>query len=308
MSEYGFQGYPDISTISSFTLDTDREVDSDVMRTHQKHPRGIELVKKYMERDYKAPKDFISFLYVSQLLQAEGIKTAIEAHRRAKPYCMGTLYWQLNDCWPVASWSGVDYFGRWKAMHYFVRDAYKTFLISVAENDEELEIYVVSDSINEIDATLEMKLMTFEGEDIFDEEIQMSIPPLSSQIGYSVKTSDILNGVKKDGVFLMLNILHHNSSLSKEVYYFTKPKRLALLPEEISSNINKVNDHWKIELSSSRLIKNVYLRVDGDDGFFSDNYFDLMPGEIKLVKYFPGRQEFDFSEKLLIHTLNHSYR
>jgi len=308
MSEYGFQGYPDMSTVSSFTIESDRVVDSEVMRAHQKHPRGIDLVETYMERDYQIPKDFSSFLYVSQLLQAEGIKTAIEAHRRAKPYCMGTLYWQLNDCWPVASWSGIDYFGRWKALHYFVRDTYKTFLISVDEKDDMLEVYVVSDSIDEIDAILDLRLMTFEGEVIFSKEIQKKIPPLSSQIFYSVNTSDMIMDVKKDGVYLVLNIQYHTRSLAKEVYYFVKPKDLALPHVEISTNINKANDHWEIELSTDHLAKNVYLRVEGDAGFFSDNYFDILPGEKILVTYAPEKLNFDLTNKLLINTLIDTYR
>ena len=87
----------------------DWSIDSDVMLSHQKHPRGNEIIRTYMERYYRVPRDFESFVYVSQLLQAEGMKTGIEAQRRAKPYCMGSLYWQLNDCWPAASWSSVDY-------------------------------------------------------------------------------------------------------------------------------------------------------------------------------------------------------
>jgi len=313
MSEYGFQGYPEFSTISKFTVDSDRTVDSDVMKAHQKHPRGIELVETYMERDYLKPKDFNSFLYVSQLLQAEGIKTAIEAHRRAKPHCMGTLYWQLNDCWPVASWSGVDYYGRWKALHYYVRDAYKTFMISADDNEDMLNVYVVSDSVDAIDAILDLRLMTFDGEVLFEEKLQISVPGLSSDVFYSTFISDLMSNVggieqvEKDAVFLYGGLLHGDVLMTRNIHYFVKPKNLTLPTFDISSKINKVNDHWEIELSTNHLAKNVYLRSEGDDGFFSDNYFDMIPDETRLIKYYSDDQEIDLVKTLVIQTLFGSY-
>ena len=124
MSEYGFQSFPELKTIRSFARWDDLALESPVMLSHQKNPRGNQLIREYMLRDYEQPKDFASFLYVSQVLQAEGIKVGAEALRRARPRTMGSLYWQLDDCWPVASWSSIDYFGRWKALHYYARRFY----------------------------------------------------------------------------------------------------------------------------------------------------------------------------------------
>ena len=123
VSEYGFQGMPSMRTIESFTNSAERSLGSAALKNHQKHPSGFETIEHYMNDWYKKPKDFVSYVYVSQLLQAEGMIAAIEAHRSAKSYCMGTLYWQLNDCWPVTSWSSIDHFGRWKALHYAVRES-----------------------------------------------------------------------------------------------------------------------------------------------------------------------------------------
>ena len=149
MSEYGFQGFPPMESIRRFTLPADRQLGSPVMKAHQKHPVGYETIDEYLLRDYKRPKDFESYVYVSQLLQAEGIKTAIEAHRRAKPYCMGTLYWQLNDCWPVVSWSSRDYYGQEKALHYFVKNEYKTLLVSPVVKNGKLQVFIISDSLQD---------------------------------------------------------------------------------------------------------------------------------------------------------------
>lgn len=141
MSEFGFQAFPDWATIESFTQPGDRELDSKVMLTHQKHPRGNALIAEYLKRDYRQPKKFEDFVYISQLLQAEGMRTGLEAHRRNKPYCMGTLYWQLNDVWPVASWSSIDYYGRWKALHYYVRDVFRPVVALPIVEDDILKIY-----------------------------------------------------------------------------------------------------------------------------------------------------------------------
>ena len=115
MSEYGFQSFPEPKTVRTYAEDGDMELESTVMLAHQKNGAGNRLIKTYMDQYYNEPKDFEAFLHMSQIQQAEAMKMAIEAHRRNKPYCMGTLYWQMNDCWPVASWAGMDYLGRWKA-------------------------------------------------------------------------------------------------------------------------------------------------------------------------------------------------
>ena len=118
MSEYGFQGMPDFNTFKTFCDSTELNLNSKSVKAHQKHPTGYQTIQTYMERDYKVPTDFRKYNYVSQLLQRDGMKTAIEAHHRAKPYCMGTLYWQLNDCWPVTSWSAIDYTYKPKALYF----------------------------------------------------------------------------------------------------------------------------------------------------------------------------------------------
>jgi beta-mannosidase len=124
MSEYGFQSFPELRTVKEYALPEDFGLLTDVMKAHQRSPVGNEAIEHYMLQSYRQPRDFEEFLYVGQVLQAELIKYAVEAHRRAMPYCMGTLYWQLNDCWPVASWSSMDSSLRWKALQYFVKKSY----------------------------------------------------------------------------------------------------------------------------------------------------------------------------------------
>src|SRR6266481_2431683 len=145
MSEYGFQSFPQFETVSTYTAPADRDIKSPVMMAHQRHPRGNQLIREYMLREYPEPKDFESFLYVSQVLQAEGIKIGAEHLRRIMPHNMGSLYWQIDDCWPVASWSSIDYTGRWKVLQYYARRFYGDILLSPHEENGNLNFYVVSD-------------------------------------------------------------------------------------------------------------------------------------------------------------------
>ncbi|MCU0645834.1 MAG: glycoside hydrolase family 2 protein, partial [bacterium] len=202
MSEYGFQSFPELKTIKSYTLPEDWDIDSEVMAAHQRSGIGNRRIKEYMDMYYRDPKDFESLLYVGQVLQAEGIKSAIEAHRRKMPYCMGSLYWQLNDCWPVASWSSTDYYGRWKALHYFARRAYEEILISPILKNDVLQIFIVSDQLQSVKAQLKLKMMDFAGRIIWQKELPLEIAANSSQSYFQASKSELLKGTSAKNVLL----------------------------------------------------------------------------------------------------------
>ena len=153
MSEYGYQGAPSNHTIKLFS-NGGVNPDSVEMRCHQKHPVGYETIRTYMEREGFYPETFDDWAYQSQITQAIGYRVAIESHRLASPRCMGTLYWQMNDCWPVVSWSSIDYLGHWKAVHYTVRDSYKSVLVSAQVTDSVIVVNAVSDSLQPINGKI----------------------------------------------------------------------------------------------------------------------------------------------------------
>ncbi len=183
VSEYGFQSYPEIGTLKKFSSPDDMQLHSKVMLSHQRcmaddrkdKEYGNRLIQLYMQREFKEPKDFASYVYVSQVLQAEGDKIAIEAHRRNMPFCMGSAYWQIDDCWPVASWSSIDYYGNWKALHYYVKRAYRTFLITNVLDNDSLNFFIVSDSLNPVKAELNVKVIDFDGNEIFNKSIPIGV-------------------------------------------------------------------------------------------------------------------------------------
>jgi len=303
ISEYGFQSYPNIKTIETFTEPIDRNFESDAMQTHQKHPRGHELIRLYMEREYNPPTDFESYIYVSQLLQAYGIKKAIEAHRRAMPRCMGTLYWQLNDCWPVASWSSIDYYGRWKALHYFVKKAFNEILISSSIENEMLKVYIISDKLEPENCKIQLNLIDFEGNNLWGESAPVKIKANSSEVYFEINIKNLLKNYNKNEIVFNAKITSEGNTLSENNLYFLTVKNLDLPNVQIKTKVKKDENIYIIELTTDKLAKNVFLSLKTGDGFFTDNYFDMLPGEIKIVLLASEQQIADPEKQILIKTL-----
>lgn len=278
MSEYGFQGMPDMTTFNYFSNGNQLEFDSESIKSHQKHPTGYETIKEYMQRDYIIPKTFENYCYVSQLLQAKGMKVAIEAHRRAKPNCMGTLYWQLNDCWPVTSWSSVDYFGNWKALHYQVKQSFENLLISVGEDKEKYQVYLVNDSLQDILGNLILKTIDFNGKVLFEKTILTEVKANSSQIVYTFSKKDIPKKYRKKSV-VQLQFVTKEKKVNT-TFYWVKPKDLQLLKPDLK--ITKI-DEVTYEITSNVVAKNVCLSSD-EKTHFSHNYFDVLPNEVYTIK------------------------
>lgn len=287
MSEYGFQSFPPIETVNSYTLPSDHDIQSPVMLAHQRHPRGNQLVREYMLREYPEPKDFESFLYVSQVLQAEGIKVGAEHLRRLRPRTMGSLYWQINDCWPVASWSSIDYAGRWKALQYYARRFYADLLISPHLEDGQLNLYVVSDRTTATPANIVVSLMDFEGRVLMSKNQAVTVAPLQSTSYLSLPVSDLLPGKETKTVMLFCELLVEGQAVSSNAYFFEPYKNLSLPTPQIKSDVVRTRHGFKITLTSEALARAVYLSVRERDGFFSDNYFDLLPGRKVEISWRP---------------------
>ncbi|MBN1820383.1 MAG: glycoside hydrolase family 2 protein, partial [Prolixibacteraceae bacterium] len=168
MSEYGFQSFPEIATVRKYAEPEDYNILSEVMNSHQRSSIGNETIEYYMLQEYNQPKDFESFLYVNHVLQAEGIKFALEGHRRAMPYCMGSLYWQINDCWPVASWSSTDYYQRWKALQYYAKKGFEQVLVSPYSDGNSVKMNIINDKLDPVSAQLNVKIIDFEGKVLWE--------------------------------------------------------------------------------------------------------------------------------------------
>lgn len=277
VSEYGFQGMPNIETLQKVMHKEDLNFTSEAFKNHQKHPTGYETIDEYMKRDFVVPKDLENYVYVSQLLQARGMKIAIEAHRRAKPYCMGTLYWQLNDCWPVTSWSSIDFYGNWKAFHYQVKRSYENILISVQEEKDSYKIFIVNDNLEAILGNLKIQNTDFKGKLLLEKTLKIEIEPNSSKSYFTLLKNDISQTDLKNSL-LNIQFISDGKSISKE-FYFVRPKDLAL--EKPTILIKKLDD-LTVEITSDVLAKNVYLSTT-ENTHFSDNYFDVLPNKVYKI-------------------------
>ena len=309
MSEYGFQSFPDIETVRAYTTSADQSIESPVMLAHQRHPRGNQLVREYMLREYPEPKDFESFLHVSQILQAEGIRVGAEHLRRIMPHNMGSLYWQMNDCWPVASWSGVDYFGRWKALNYYARRFYADLLVSPNEEDGQIKLYVVSDRITPTAAELRVRLLDFDGRALIERTERIGVAPRQSRSYLSLPAAELLEGRDPSKVFLRAELVAGGRVLSSNSHFFRPYKELSLPAPAISIEVAPARGGFSVTVSADRLARGVRLSAEGVEGSFSDNYFDLLPGRPMTVEFRAARTlaPADFRARLRARSLAEAF-
>lgn len=305
MSEFGFQSFPEMKTIATFASPEDYEIESEVMNAHQKSSIGNDLIRTYMERDYIVPEKFEDFVYVGLVLQGQGIRHGLEAHRRNRPYCMGTLYWQLNDSWPVVSWSGIDYYGNWKALHYQAKRAFAPIHINPIRQNDSLCVYLLSDRPDTMEKmTLEMKITDFEGKKS-GKTIQLkslSIPANTSQCVYKAKPDDLLSLIERKSsetsqssaekrfsevfrhCFMQLTLKDKSGhTVAETVYFFEKTKDLLLPETNITCKMKQTDGKCELTLLSPALAKDVFIEIPLQGARFSDNFFDLLPGERKTV-------------------------
>ncbi len=294
MSEYGFQSFPEIASVRKYAQEKDYDIFSEVMKSHQRSSIGNGTIEYYMDKEYKKPKDFESFLYVNHVLQAEGIKFGLEGHRRAMPYCMGSLYWQINDVWPVASWSSTDYYQKWKALQYYVKKGFAPVLVSPYIDGAKFRIGIVNDRQEKVNAELYLRLMDFDGKVVWEDASLVEIPANSSDDYFDVNRWEFF--LKKDLLNLVFSAeLKENGKLiSKNNFYLRPYKELKVPSPKIKYTISKVEDGFNIDLKTDKLAKNIYLQIGNKEGFFSDNYFDLLPLESTEIHL-----ETDISEKTL---------
>ena len=293
MSEFGFQSFPSYEAIKFSTQNDSLGIFSDDFKTHQKHARGFDLIKTYMERDFPIPNADEDYVYMSQILQAHGITKGLEAQRRAKPYNMGTLYWQLNDCWPVISWSSIDFFGNWKALHYKAKRSFENVLLSSKIDNDTLKTYIVNDEWMQKKGMLSIHLKDFKGNTLWSTTKDILVDKNSSAIYHKLD----LNSLKINRKDIVV-ITQFDGETS--YFYLVKPKELALENSTITTTITDTKDGFTIELKSTTLQKDVFLFTDAK-GHFSDNFFDLMPNQSLKIEFKTNASTID---DLKIKTLN----
>lgn len=286
-SEYGFQSFPEIGTVLKYApSEADHRIDSDVMLAHQRAGAGANRrIERYLLESYPSPKDFESFLYMSQVLQGDAIRTAIEAHRRDMPYCMGSLFWQHNDCWPVASWSSRDYFGNWKAQHYMAARAYRDVMLSTMVRGDSVQVYVVSDRRKPASGTLSLQVGRLDGKGapVYTEKIACGLPASAVTVR-NFELTALLAGAKAEEVYILAEYTD-DCGKYENITLPVKPKDAAFTAPAVKLEISGAPGDYTVSVVSDNFVRAFRMTVDGNDGhLFSDNYFDLIPGREYKVK------------------------
>ncbi|HVN56788.1 MAG TPA: glycoside hydrolase family 2 protein [Bacteroidales bacterium] len=305
-SEHGFQSWPDRKTVYNFTSTADRDKNSPVMKAHNKAMGGNPLLDKYMALSYKPAKDFDSYIYISQVLQAEGMKFALETHRRWMPFTMGSLFWQMNDVWPVASWSCLDFQNNPKPFYYTAKKAFEPVIVVPANYKNDFTLSVVSDKQQAFSARIEMKILDFSGKMLWSKNIPVSVPANTSKECFKIGTGELIGKMDTTRIVFTVRLVSGNKVLASNACYFSEPKYLNLEKTEITKVINRTVDGYSITLSADKLVKDLCLEA-GLTGWFSDNCFDLIPGEKVTVTFRTKETSDNFGEKLGLFSLVDSY-
>ncbi|MFO1475622.1 MAG: glycoside hydrolase family 2 protein [Verrucomicrobiota bacterium] len=296
VSEFGFQSYPDMESIRRFIAPEDRHLHSPAMLSHQRCTSderrdteyGNRLIQSYLDRWYRKPKDFESYVYACQVLQAEGVCQGIEAHRRAMPWCMGSLYWQINDCWPAASWSSIDYYGRWKALHYGARRSFAPLLVSPVESSGEMQFWIVSDKLAPVNGVLEVQVLDFDGREVCHKSVECTAQAQSARCALGVPVSELTAGGDASRLVLVARLRRDDDVLAETIRCFRSARELALSNPEITVTSEQVEKGCLVTVTAKSFARNVRLTCANDDGSFSDNYFHLLPGRPETVLFRPA--------------------
>ena len=311
-SEFGFQSFPCAKTVNSFTLEDDRNIFSRVMESHQKNNAANGKMLYYLSENLRYPKDLTHLLYASQVLQGMAIKYGVDHWRRNRGRCMGTLYWQINDDWPAPSWSSIDYFGRWKALHYLAQKFYAPHAVSMTLEDHRCHVYFSNESFETTEYSLTLSIRDLSGNVLETYETKGNSPAFSA---IETAVVDICSWEdQKDDVFLEAVIHTKDQKVLKDVETLVPYKYLNLKNPVISTEAEETNDAFILHISSDCFAPFVALDFDDADVIFSDNFFHLTDKTVQdiIVKkedilqgHFENAE--DFRKRLQILSLGTSY-
>jgi beta-mannosidase len=308
VSEFGFQAFPEPMVVNSYTAEEDWNVTSYIMEKHQRSQIGNDVIIQYMLSWFKLPTSFEMTLWLSQILQGIGIKYAVEHWRRSMPRGMGTLYWQINDCWPVTSWSSIDYFGNWKALHYMARDFYAPLLISAIEDTEQVtvEVHVTSDLLQATSGMITWTLTDTSGKTLANNEIVCNIVPSANRKVMTLQFADHLAEYGKRQLLLWLELLVDGNVVSQNLVSFTRPKHLELQNPELTTQIREIERNtFEVTIEAQQPALWVWPEFPGIKAEYSKRFFHLCPGKPITVNIQVAKEMalVAFEEKLKVNSL-----
>jgi beta-mannosidase len=293
-SEFGFQSLPEMETIRSFAETDDLNFFSPVMEAHQRNPGGNGKILFYLSETYRYPKDFSSLVYISQVLQLESIQTGVDHWRQNRGRCMGAIYWQLNDCWPVTSWASIDHFGRWKALHYGARRFFAPLRTTIFIDETEpansgslagslkrtARIFVHNDTMDPASGTLRLFLRDRDFNTLVEETLDVKLPALYAGEVLVRDFRDKVNTAELErSCFVTAELRVNEEQVSRETALFVPPKHFSFRRPKYSVETRDCGDHFKITVKADSFCRFVRVKIKGEDPVFSDNHFDITSKE-----------------------------
>ena len=283
MSEYGLQAWPQLSTINAFATAEEQQIDGPVIQAHQKFlaGKGNERLLHYIEMEFGKPRNFADFVYLSQMMQAEGIALAALHHRASRPYTMGSLYWQLNDVWPGASWSSVDYYGNWKALNFHAKRFFADVAVAALRDEGTTRLSLLNDGRQPLDAQWRMRVLDFDGRVLRQERKAIRLPALSATAAASFSDAELLQGADPSRSVAVFELLRGDAVLAQRLIYFVPAKQQALQAAQLHSELRAEGDHYLLQLRADNLVRGVWIGFNNADANVEDNAFDLLPGQTR---------------------------
>jgi beta-mannosidase len=278
MSEFGFQALPPLSTIRSFADEVDWNMTSYIMEQHQKNANGNSMMIRQMLDLFRLPKDFESLVYLSMVLQAEGIRYGVEHWRRFPDRIAGILYWQLNDCWPVASWSSLDFYGRWKALHYAARHFYAPILLSIEDDPPKMSVHITNDLLEPWEGEVGWSLELLDGTVLTAGQCACSADVQSSVRVCQLDFSGFITDDNRQQVVFIAELWQERHFIARQTAYFVPIKHLSLVDPMLNASLHAENNQLVIDVFTQSSALLVEATLSGDDPVFSDNYFNLPAG------------------------------
>lgn len=283
-SEFGYQSFPSLDTVKSYAPETHFNITAPVMEHHQRHASGNSKIAEMMTRYFRMPEGFAGFLYLSQVQQALAIKSAVEYWRHLQPTCMGALYWQLNDVWPVCSWSSLEYSGKWKLLHYAARRFYQPVIVTAFQRNDELEVWVVNDRPLPRQGEVTLRIIDFRGQVRQKERLSFSVGPNVAALAGRFPVAGL--APHPDKVFAVLELEagedHHTND-----HFFVPYKKCDLETPALTSDVAAAGDSYAVTLATDKPAFFVSANVAGIAGEFDDNCFVLLPDEPRRLVFHP---------------------
>ncbi len=292
VSEFGFQSFPEPRTVNAYTAPSDRNITHPIMEHHQRSPIGNSKIMNTMLEWFRMPKSFEATLWLSQIQQAMAIKTAVEHWRRSMPRTMGAIYWQLNDCWPVASWSSIDYFGRWKALHYEAARFFAPEMLSGKLDSDTgiVDVVVVSDTLKAQTGTFSWALTTVDGQEIVAMSESVKLPANTSKRIERIDLSEMIELFGPENLMLWMDLTIRGRRVSSDLILCAKPKQLELVAPTIATKVKRLAEGvFEVTLKAKRPALWTWIELKSTEAIFSDNFIHLPAGEARTILISPDK-------------------